>query len=44
MCSIMIDGRVRWREPSSKLGARLVSCEQILATRINYNARELLTS
>ena len=40
MCSIMIDGRVRRREPSSELGERLVSCEHILATTIDYNVRE----
>jgi hypothetical protein len=39
MCSIMIDGRVRRREPRSKLRARLVSCEHILATTINYNVK-----
>src|SRR6266576_1078741 len=34
-CSIMIDGRIWRSEPLSKLRARLVSCEHILATRIN---------
>ena len=38
--SIMIDGRIWRSEPLSKLCARLVSCEHILATTINHNVRE----
>jgi hypothetical protein len=40
MCSIMIDGSIWRSEPLSKLRARLVSCDHVLGTTINYNDRE----